>query len=221
MPRLPTLTMFEKSLSSLLVERQQHVEALAKIDALFTKFGITVGAAAKPQATEVVPAPAATQGQKRRRSKQTASEFVFGLLEGGKSLATAQINAAWREAGRSGRADRVLMELTKAGRLKKAKLGGQRGSNYNSMTGQATAVAGKPVVTKPAAVKPGPQRGKFAQTGEQFVLELLHKNAMTGAEIEQAWKKDGRRGAAANILSVFSKGKKVRELAPLCKERGF
>ncbi len=68
----------------------------------------------------------------RRRFDQTAAEFLLGLLKGRK-LTTAEVNAAWKKAGRGGKADVTLMQLVKAKKLKRAKVKGGRGSRYGVM----------------------------------------------------------------------------------------
>lgn len=67
-------------------------------------------------------------GKRRKRYDQTADEFVLGLLKG-KTLTTAELNAAWDKAGRGGKVDNVLTKLVKSGQVKRSKLDGQ-GSNY-------------------------------------------------------------------------------------------
>lgn len=48
----------------------------------------------------------------------------------GKKLTTAEINAAWTQAGRSGKADATLTKMVKGGKLKRRKIRGGRGSRY-------------------------------------------------------------------------------------------
>lgn len=67
--------------------------------------------------------------KRRKRYDQTADEFVLGLLKG-KTLTTAQLNAAWDKAGRGGKVDNVLTKVVKSGQVKRSKLDGQ-GSNYS------------------------------------------------------------------------------------------
>ena len=76
-------------------------------------------AAAKPKA-----------GRKRGTFKQTAEQFILGMLKA-KPLSTRDVNAAWKKVGRAGSADVTLGKLVKAGKLKREKLPkGQKGSTY-------------------------------------------------------------------------------------------
>jgi DNA-binding transcriptional regulator YiaG len=63
-------------------------------------------------------------------SKPTAQAFVFGLLRGRKVLTSAEINAAWKKAGRAANADNTLSLMVKGRKLKRSTLKGQRGSAY-------------------------------------------------------------------------------------------
>ena len=56
--------------------------------------------------------------------------MILGLLGGGKSLSTAEINAAWKKEGRGGTADNTLTKLVKDSKLKRESVEGQRGSIY-------------------------------------------------------------------------------------------
>jgi hypothetical protein len=65
----------------------------------------------------------------RKSYPLTAEQFV-GKLAAGKGATTAEINKAWKQAGRTGRADNTLNKMFKAGKLKREKLKGQKGSRY-------------------------------------------------------------------------------------------
>jgi len=64
---------------------------------------------------------------KRAKFAQTAQEFVLSLAKG-KGATTAEINKAWKAAGRGGTADTTLGEQVKAGKLTRKKL--SKGSLY-------------------------------------------------------------------------------------------
>jgi DNA-binding transcriptional regulator YiaG len=61
---------------------------------------------------------------------QTAVEFIGSLVKGGKAMSTAAINAAWKKAGRPGRANNTLGVMVRAKKLKRVKVKGERGSKY-------------------------------------------------------------------------------------------
>jgi len=135
-PRRSAVETIAAALNDLRAQRQAHLDALAEIDDLFTKFGINTTAAPhrgrEPSRPVAGARPVATP--KRRKGKrghfdQTADEFVLGLLKG-KSMTTAEVNGAWKEAGRGARADTTLSNLTKAKKLKKSKIKGAMGSAY-------------------------------------------------------------------------------------------
>jgi len=69
-------------------------------------------------------------GKKPGKGQQTAVEFVLSLLKGRKSLSSAEINAAWKKAGRAGNADNTLSIMTKGKMVKRTKIKGARGSEY-------------------------------------------------------------------------------------------
>lgn len=69
-------------------------------------------------------------GKGRRTGGPTAQEFILGLVQSSKGISSAQINQAWQKDGRPGKADNTLTLLVKAGRLKRTKIKGQRGSTY-------------------------------------------------------------------------------------------
>ena len=86
---------------------------------------------AEPKRGGGVPKPA-TASRKRGQFKQTAEQSILSWLKGRKALTSAQINAAWTKEGRLGNADNNLSQMTKAKKLKRTKLKGQRGSEYRA-----------------------------------------------------------------------------------------
>ena len=71
-----------------------------------------------------------SRGTKRGTYAQTAQEFVLGLVRSRKATTTAAIAAAWKKAGRGGKADNVLSLMVKAKKLKRVEVKGLRGSGY-------------------------------------------------------------------------------------------
>lgn len=69
MPRLSPFVALERGHSVLMKEREQHVDALAKIDAVFAKFGIKFGEVkVAPVISVATPvAPASVPARKKRR----------------------------------------------------------------------------------------------------------------------------------------------------------
>jgi hypothetical protein len=111
----------------------QVVRVLAKIGAKKVGRGV-YSLRGKPgrKATKKAAAPAAAKAmapRKRKTYAQTAEQFVLGLVEG-KGATTAEINQAWKDAKRVGRADNTLNKMIKAGKLKREKLVEGKGSTY-------------------------------------------------------------------------------------------
>ena len=75
--------------------------------------------------------PRAGRRGPRATGGPTAEQFVLSLL-GRKAATSADINAAWRKAGRQGRADNTLSLMVKARKLQRARLKDGRGSRYSA-----------------------------------------------------------------------------------------
>jgi DNA-binding transcriptional regulator YiaG len=74
----------------------------------------------------------ATGRRPRAAGSPTAEQFVLSLLGSGKATTSGEINAAWRKAGRVGKADNTLSLMVKARKLKRARLKDERGSRYST-----------------------------------------------------------------------------------------
>jgi hypothetical protein len=93
----------------------------------WAKFRAAKAAAPQPAAP---PAKPAGKQRKRKTYEQTSDQFIFALLAGGKSLATADINKAWKASGRGGSANNTLTLMTQAKQLARKDNEGGRGSVY-------------------------------------------------------------------------------------------
>jgi len=123
-------------MAKLLTQHKKHLTVIAKstakvaeIEGLFQQFGVSL-AGPKPVAKAVKPAKKAKGRRKRGVFAETAEQFVLGLLKGGKSLGTADLNKAWKKACRGGKADNALTKLTKTKQIKREKVKGVQGSHY-------------------------------------------------------------------------------------------
>jgi len=80
---------------------------------------------------------------------------------------------------------------------------------------KAGAAAGQPSAEAPAKrpAKGRSRRTRYARTAEQFILDLLGRGRkLSSAAINEAWRKAGRGGGAANTLTkLVQDGKLVRE----------
>ncbi len=128
--------------SQLIVERKQHADALAQIDATFASLGISPkprrgrrpAAFAAAAASAAAPAAKGPGKRRRRRGKfeQTGEQYILSLLDGGKKLSTAEVNKQWIASGRKGRADIALGKMVKENKIKRHKVKDVRGSMYTA-----------------------------------------------------------------------------------------
>jgi len=72
----------------------------------------------------------AEQSRKLSQSAQTASEFILGLFNGGKTLTTAELRKACVTAGRGSQMDKALGRLVEAKTLTRRRIRGKKGSRY-------------------------------------------------------------------------------------------
>ena len=95
------------------------------------KAEVRKGKKVSKKSPKVVVKKAATPKVRRKRKKYalTAEQLVLGLVQG-KGATTAEINRAWRDGGRTGRADNTLNKMLKDGKVKRTPLKGQKGSTY-------------------------------------------------------------------------------------------
>jgi hypothetical protein len=82
-----------------------------------------------PAARKTAKKAKAKGAHKRKKYDQTAEQFILGLVAG-KGAISSDINKAWMAAGRTGRADNTLNKMLKAGKLKRQKIVGTKGSMY-------------------------------------------------------------------------------------------
>ena len=121
----------------LLDQRQAHLDAIADIDEAFGSLGIEPPKRRGRRRGAKKTAAKKTAGKKRtarkvRKFRTTASELVLAVIKkaGAKGATGAAVSKAWRSAGRPGDAYNTLGELTKAKKIKRQQLKGQRGSLY-------------------------------------------------------------------------------------------
>jgi len=82
-----------------------------------------------PAARKTAKKAKAKGAHKRKKYDQTAEQFILGLVAG-KGAISSDINKTWMAAGRTGRADNTLNKMLKAGKLKRQKIVGTKGSMY-------------------------------------------------------------------------------------------
>ncbi|HOW73796.1 MAG TPA: C2H2-type zinc finger protein [Phycisphaerae bacterium] len=139
-------------INKLQTQRQEHVDAIAEIDAVVEKYGIQLPErkrrgrppGRKPGRKPGRPAAAATaptkptgrKGKRRARRKFAVSglDLILAFVKsvGKKGATTSEIVKHWKSEGRSGDGYTTLSQLTKQKKLKKEKLKGEKGSRYRA-----------------------------------------------------------------------------------------
>jgi len=136
-----TVASLESLVRQLNAERQGHFDAISEIDAAFESLGMTPAKPKKRKGRRGRPKGSGkkktakkktAKKAKRRKFKTTASELVLATVKkaGAKGVTGAQITKAWKAAKRPGDAYNTLGELTKAKKIKRTKVKGERGSRY-------------------------------------------------------------------------------------------
>jgi len=131
-------------------ERQQHVDAIERIDSLCEQYGIDPktltgnGAASRSpsKSGSTQPARRKTAGgrsttRKRRKGvrgsySRTGEESVLAFVKQHGSPTAKEVNEHWQAEGRGGKADSALSKLVADGRLKRVKNKSGRGSRYHA-----------------------------------------------------------------------------------------
>lgn len=148
MPKGDTGRALIEMINDLQTQRQEHVDAIATIDEVFTTCGIQPQERRRPgrppgrKAGKPVAAAAAVKdiagrkGQRRTRRKFAVSglDSVMGFVKstGKKGATTTEIVAHWKSEGRSGNGYTTLTQLVKEKKLTKEKLKGAKGSRYKA-----------------------------------------------------------------------------------------
>jgi chorismate mutase len=129
---MPRSRLANVPLAALQAEIERRTKALGRLiaqrDALNRQIA-ELQALSEPEAPRQV-AKRVKGIRKRGSFKETAEQMILGLLAGGKSMTTAEINVAWKKARRGGSADVMLGKLVKAKQLKRRKLKKGKGSSY-------------------------------------------------------------------------------------------
>jgi hypothetical protein len=148
-------------LGKLLKLKEQVDKDIIELQALAGQFGKAVAAEApvvkpvrkyrrrKAKVVKAVAKTVATAKGKVGQYAQTATEFILGLLAGGKVLTSKELQAAWTKAGRKGKVSKTLGELVADKKLARKKIRDHKGSNYVA----GSVVAAKPMVKQTTAKK--------------------------------------------------------------------
>lgn len=120
-------------------ERQDHERAIAEIDAVLGGMDSAPAprAAGKRAHRRRVVAAAKPAPKKRRRARRkfetSGNDLILGFVKaaGAKGVKTSEIVKHWKSEGRTGDGYVQLSQLTKAGKIKKQNIKGERGSKYS------------------------------------------------------------------------------------------
>ncbi len=129
-------------MQELLKQRQQHADALTKIDRMLSQIGgLLSGDGASAPASSAKSAFAARPAASfkparpgtRRRFAVSGEQSVIDFVKRRNGATTSEIQANWRSQGRGGNADNSISKLVKEKRLRRIPLVGQRGSRYTAI----------------------------------------------------------------------------------------
>lgn len=143
MAKTTTTSQLASAISRLHAERQEHLDAISEIDAIFDQFGITAAAPkrrGRPRKTARRTRAIRKAAKKVRRGKRKArrkfatsgpnSILAFVRQGGRKGRTTGDIIRHWKSEGRGAGAYVLLGKMVRERKLKKENLEGQRGSRY-------------------------------------------------------------------------------------------
>ena len=94
-------------------------------------------------------------------------------------------------------------------RIRKLKKLIAKRNRLNQQIAELQGGPGRGKARKPVS-RPRGRRRVFKQTAEQFILKLVKNRPRTTAQINAAWKRQGRAGSANNTLGKLVKDKKLR-----------
>lgn len=136
-----TVNQLASLIGALQAERQEHLDAIAQIDATFEQFGITPSTQPRRgrfgKVAHAVVEPSTKPARKRKRKARRKfgmsgldSIMAFVTKAGKKGATTNEVVKHWKAEGRSGDGYTALGQLVKEKKLKRQNLAGERGSRY-------------------------------------------------------------------------------------------
>ncbi len=125
--------------AKLQADREGHLDAIAQIDAAFDALGITMPMRkkrgrkpGKKKAVGKISKKKTAKKTKLKKFKTSANELLLATIKkgGAKGSTSAQVNRAWKAAGRTGDAYNTLGILFKEKKIKRQNIKGAKGSLY-------------------------------------------------------------------------------------------
>lgn len=128
------LTELQALLRKLEAERQSHLAAIQEIEATFNQLGIDPGKSGGKRRGRPPGRAAGKIGGRRKRRKYATSgtqSILSFISKGNRNGASgAEIAKHWKSENRAGSSYNIINMLLKAGKVRKKKLKGERGSLY-------------------------------------------------------------------------------------------
>lgn len=143
--RNSTIGQLQTLVRKLSSERQQHLDALAKIDDAFNDLGISPPTGKRrgrpPKSAGAVrrrPGRRVKRGRpgrpKRRSYAMSGTQSILSFVKkaGAKGATGGDIADRWKKEGRKGSSYNILNAMLKKGLVRRKKLKGERGSTYRA-----------------------------------------------------------------------------------------
>lgn len=123
-------------IEQLLRERQEHQEALTRIDEMLDRVGDALGTkpTGRPRGGNHLSGlepPVRTRRRRRRKFAVSGDESIIAFVKERKNPTTRDLTKHWTSEGRGGTAANALSRLVKEKKLKRTPLEGERGSRYS------------------------------------------------------------------------------------------
>jgi hypothetical protein len=136
MPKLRSPDNVIQRIEQLLHDRQEHQEAVTRIDQMLERVGHALGTKppGRPRggnhslATEP---PVRTRRRRRGKFAVSGDESIIAFIKERKNPTTKDLTKHWASEGRGGTAANALSRLVKEKKLRRTPLEGERGSRYS------------------------------------------------------------------------------------------
>lgn len=138
MAKIITAETVAQRIRQLIEQRQQHADAIARIDSTLKRVGAALangiarrGRRPMSRSTMIAAqAPTRKRSRRRRKFKTSAEESILAFVKEHKNPTTQDLKKLWANEGRGGTADNALSKLVKEKKLKRTPLEDQRGSRF-------------------------------------------------------------------------------------------
>ena len=124
-------------IEQLLQERQEHREAITRIDQMLERVSNALETRSSPGRPRgenhfsEAKQPLRTRRRRRRKFAVSGDESIIAFVKDRKNPTTKDLTKHWTSEGRGGTAANALSRLVKEKKLKRTPLEGERGSRYS------------------------------------------------------------------------------------------